>query len=83
MSEAETEEGVKITLIERRAESCNPSLFLMRSTDLARRYASQEALDRHSSSENYKKFFETVMAEQMLVGAPLVGPGKHVAGFRR
>lgn len=47
------------------------------------RYASQEALDAHEGSDNYKAFFGSVMEEEMLVGMPQIVRGKAVAGFRR
>ncbi|TKA82716.1 hypothetical protein B0A55_01288 [Friedmanniomyces simplex] len=37
---------------------------------LFERYASQEALEMHQNSESYKRFFESVMAEELLVVAP-------------
>ncbi|KAK3643632.1 hypothetical protein LTR56_010142 [Elasticomyces elasticus] len=47
------------------------------------RYASQEALDAHEQSDSYKKFFESVMAEELLAGVPQITRGTYACGFRR
>ncbi|KAK3110472.1 hypothetical protein LTR53_015198 [Teratosphaeriaceae sp. CCFEE 6253] len=50
---------------------------------LIERYASQEALEAHQSSESYQRFFASVMEEGLLVGTPQIVAGKRVFGFSR
>ncbi|KAK3712833.1 hypothetical protein LTR37_008924 [Vermiconidia calcicola] len=50
---------------------------------LFERYASQEAMERHRSSDSYKKFFETVMAEELIAGPPQISTCKYVSAIRR
>ena len=47
------------------------------------RYASQAALEKHESSDNYKEFFKTMMEEQLLAGVPVITKGRYCHAFRR
>lgn len=46
-------------------------------------YASQDAVERHQTSENYKQFFGTITQEELLVGPPQLHTGKYISAFRR
>lgn len=51
---------------------------------LFERYASEEAMKQHESTPEYRKVFETMTAEQMLAGAPMILRSlKAGPGFRR
>ncbi|KAK3721037.1 hypothetical protein LTR37_003327 [Vermiconidia calcicola] len=50
---------------------------------LFERYASQEAMEQHQSSDSYKKFFETVMAVELVAGPPQITTCKYVSAIRR
>jgi quinol monooxygenase YgiN len=47
------------------------------------RYASQEALDRHRTSEEYQNFFKALTAESIFEGPPEIVTGAYKYGFWR
>ena len=47
------------------------------------RYASQAAMEKHESSDNYKKFFKILVEEELLAGTPIISKGKYCHAFRR
>ncbi|KAF2488010.1 hypothetical protein BDY17DRAFT_320518 [Neohortaea acidophila] len=47
------------------------------------RYASQAAVDKHESSDNYKKVFQTMGDEELLAGAPTILKAPFAGGFLR
>merc|ERR1712058_69809 len=50
---------------------------------MVERYASQAAMHKHESSDNYKAFFKTMMDEEILAGPPTISKGKYWLALRR